>query len=195
MAFLPFAPVNPPVPQAERYRLLTVANGPIEVGPDGQPIRIYGGVTYEPTYCGETHDYPVVCGPDESPGESPGTFDKVFDPLGDLVTADPFVVYATLECGGAGHADMPAWMREKTLQRFATGEATGVSRLRRILAASSAPTHPTDPTSIVWCWPRWNSGCTACRTSCQHRPDRGHRLQLPGLRTRTPRGRVRRGRT
>ena len=151
MAFLPLAPVNAPVPQAERYRLLTVANGPIEVGPDGQPIRIYGGVTYEPTFCGTSHDYPVVCAPDESPGESPGTFEKVFDPLGDFVEADPFVIYSTLLCGGAGHENMAQWMREKTLLRFAAGEATGVERnFARILAASSAPLlTPADSTNIV----------------------------------------------
>ena len=30
MTFIPAAPVSAPVPQAERPRLLTVANGPIE---------------------------------------------------------------------------------------------------------------------------------------------------------------------
>lgn len=46
---------------------------------------------------------------------------------------------------------MAQWMREKTLLRFAAGEATGVERnFSRILAASSAPLlTPTDPTSIV----------------------------------------------
>jgi hypothetical protein len=142
---------KPPVPQAERYRLLTVANGPIEVGPDGQPIRIYGGVTYEPTYCGESHDYPVVCGPEDPRESRPAPSTKVFDPLGDFVEADPFVIYSTLLCGGAGHENMAQWMREKTLLRFAAGEATGVERnFARILAASSAPLlTPADSTNIV----------------------------------------------
>lgn len=163
MAFLPYAPVDPPVPQAERYRLLTVANGPVETGPDGQPIRIYGGVTYEPTFCGSTHDYPVVCGPEESPGESPGTFDKTFDFQGDAVEADPFLVYSSLQCGSAGHSDMESWMRERVLLRFAAGEATGVERnVARLLAASGAPlltpADPTDITSVVATLEQWLYG-------------------------------------
>lgn len=164
MTFIPFAPVPAPVPQAERYRLLTVANGPIETYTEVRvdrvtgartevqvPVRVYGGVTYEPTFCGVTHDYPVVCGPDDSPGESPSEFEKIFDPLGAFPEAEPFVVYSTLQCGSTGHPDMAAWMREKTLLRFAAGEPSGVERnVARLLAASGAPTLTVpDPTSIV----------------------------------------------
>jgi len=152
MTFLPFAPVTTPVPQAERYRLLTVANGPVEVGADGNPIRIFGGVTYENWFCGGTHDYPVVCSPQESPGdESPGTFDKIFDPQDPAPQWEPFLLYASLQCGSGGHSDMPTWMRERVLQRLATGEATGVERnFARLLAASGLPELvPPDPTDIV----------------------------------------------
>jgi hypothetical protein len=176
VAFLPFAPVDPPVPQAERYRLLTVANGPIEsftevrVGPDGQrievevPVRVYGGVTYEPMFCGQTHDYPIVCAPEDSPGESPGTFEKIFDALGAPVEAEPFLIYSSLQCGSAGHDDMAAWMSERVRARFASGEATGIERnVSRIMAAMAdvpvlTPPDPTNITTVVATLEQWLYG-------------------------------------
>jgi hypothetical protein len=151
------------VPQAERYRLLTVANGPIEDYEDPlgrrdadnniirHPVRLFGGVTYESWFCGGSHDYPIVCPPGESPGESPGELEKTFDPQDPSPQWDPFLLYASLQCGSAGHADMPTWMRERVLQRLATGEATGVERnFARLLAATGLPELvPPDPTDIV----------------------------------------------
>ncbi len=164
MTFIPAAPVSAPVPQAERPRLLTVANGPIEsytevrIDPvTGErtevqvPVRVYGGVTYEPMFCGDTHDYDVVCGPDDSPGESPGDLNKVFDALGDPVVGEPFVLYSSLQCGSTGHRDMASWIRERLMARFASGESGGVERnVSRLLAASGAPLlTPPDPTDLV----------------------------------------------
>ncbi len=158
MAFLPLAPVTPPEPRARRYNLLTLANGPLEyaqapgsfgVDDPGEPLRLAGGVTYQANGCGVTREYPMVCGPDDSPGESPGSTDKTFDPEVPFTENDPFVVYATLQCGSAGRT--AAQMRERTLRRFYDGEPTGVERgLARLMAAAGGPELLSpDPTNIV----------------------------------------------
>lgn len=156
MAFLPLAPVTPPEPRARRYNLLTLANGPLEyarqpgaLGAEdpGEPLRLAGGVTYQANGCGVTYEYPMICGPDESPGDIPN--EKTFDLEVPFTENEPFVVYATLQCGSAGRT--AEQMRERTLRRFYDGEPTGVERgLARIMAAAGGPELlAPDPTSIV----------------------------------------------
>lgn len=167
MAFLPLAPVTPPEPRARRYNLLTLANGPIEyarlpgtLGEDdpGEPIRLAGGLTYQANGCGTTHEYPMVCGPDD---ESPDLTDKNFDFEVPFTDAEPFVVYATLQCGTAGRT--AEQMLERTLRRFADGEPTGVERgMARLLAASGAPLldvpDTTDIRSVISTLEQWIYG-------------------------------------
>lgn len=145
MTITPHVPVDAPMPRGDRYGLIRVANGPITM-----PEHASGaGIVYRPISCGMTHDYPIVCHPDESPGESPVDFDKVFDQDDPLNYVDPFLVYSTVLCGSVGRK--PADMRERVLLRFANGEPTGVERgFARSLAASGAPELSVDnPADIV----------------------------------------------
>jgi len=145
MAFMPYVPVEAPVPRGDRYGLVRVANGPVIMPEKAQE----GGVTFRPVSCGETRDYPIVCQPDESLAESPEDLFKVFDLDDALIQADPFLVYSTIQCGTVGRtaAEMEARLR----LRFANGEPTGVERgFYRALMASGAPeVSPVDPTDIV----------------------------------------------
>jgi hypothetical protein len=155
MAFLPLAPVTPPEPRARRYNLLTLANGPIEYVrlpgtldefDPGEPLRIAGGLTYQPNGCGVTREYPMVCGPDD---ESPDLTDKTFDFEVPFTENEPFVVYATLQCGSVGRT--AAQMQERTLRKYYDGEPTGVERgLARTMAAAGGPELLSpDPTNII----------------------------------------------
>lgn len=146
MAFMPYVPVEAPVPRGDRYGLVRVANGPTIMPEKAQE----GGVTFRPISCGETHDYPIVCQPDESLSEeSPGDLLKAFDLDDPLIQADPFLVYSTIQCGTVGRtaAEMEARLR----LRFANGEPTGVERgFYRTLMNSGAPeVLPVDPADIV----------------------------------------------
>jgi len=93
-----------------------------------------GGLTYEPVSCGFSHIYPANCHTDR-PRET-----KEFDEDNDLITALPFVVYATIQCGTVGHTR--AEMESKVLRRLANGEQTSAEAgLADVLAA--------DPTLVT----------------------------------------------
>jgi hypothetical protein len=117
--------VPSPEPRAVRYGLLAAANGPLDLPPHGAG----GGVSYEPVSCGVAHTFPVEC--DTTPPE------KVFDPGDDWVDAAPFLVYASLACGSAGHT--PAELEGKVRRRLAAGEQTQAeAALADVIAADPA---------------------------------------------------------
>lgn len=144
MAFMPYVPVEGPVPRGDRYGLVRVANGPMIMPERAQE----GGITFRPLSCGETRDYPIVCPPDVSPGDFE-ELRKVFDSDDALINADPFLLYSTIQCGTAGRT--AAQMEERLRLRFANGEPTGVERgFYRTLMNSGAPELlPQDPADIV----------------------------------------------
>jgi len=127
MALVPADNVPAPQPRGLRYGLFTVANGPLPLPAHGAG----GGVIYQPESCGHAHSYPVDC-PDESP-----TPEKIFDSMPDPVTAEPFVVYGSLQCGSAGktQAELEAAVR----RNLASGEqAQAEAELAVILDAGAA---------------------------------------------------------
>ena len=113
MALTPRLPVDAPQPRGLRYGLLTAAVGPVELPTHGRA----SGITYEPTTCGFTREYPVEC-------TDPGL--KTFDDGNDLVDAEPFVAYATYVCGAAGYT--AAELEAKVRRRLMNGEQTSVER-------------------------------------------------------------------
>jgi hypothetical protein len=138
VAITPPEVVNAPVSRGLRYGLFTAANGPLTLPEHGSA----GGVTYRPLSCGFARSYPVECPADVEPT------DKVFDPADPYVTAEPFVAYATYQCGSAGTS--PAEMEARVRQRLANGEQSVAEQaLGDILAADAVPLTGPDPTSIV----------------------------------------------
>lgn len=138
MVIMPPQVVEAPQPRGLRYGLLTAATGPLDLP---EPNGLAGGVTYDPTTCGHTHEIPMDCPPD-------GAVEKVFDPGDEWVTALPFVVYATYQCGSVGYTD--AQMDAKVRRRLANGEQTSAERefAAALLAQATAQAAP-DPTSIA----------------------------------------------
>lgn len=153
MTFLPrfqLPDIEAPLPVGERYGLLTAAAGPRVMPSKAQG----GGLIYYPTSCGSTRDYPIQCGPDDSPGESPGDDEKIFDPDTAYTEGDPFLLYSTIPCGSAGlgalPADAVATIERRLRLRFANGRQTGVERgAATVLALSGAPElAPPNPANI-----------------------------------------------
>lgn len=154
MTFMPrfvLPDLDAPQPVGERYNLLTAAGGPVLM-----PSRAQGGgITYYPTSCGFTREYPIECGPDDSPGESPGDDIKIFDPDTAFTDGDPFMLYSTIQCGSAGlgalSSEAQETLRRRLDLRFSNGLATGIENgAAYALALSGAPElAPTDPTDIV----------------------------------------------
>lgn len=154
MTFLPryvLPDSEAPQPIGERYGLLTAAQGPFVMPQHAEG----GGITYYPTSCGFTRDYPIECGPDDSPGESPGDNIKTFDEGTAFTVGDPFLLYSTIQCGSAGLGALAPeaveTIRRRLNLRFSGGKATGMERgASGAFAASGAPELvPPDPTNIV----------------------------------------------
>lgn len=154
MTFMPryvLPDLESPPPIGDRYGLVTAALGPLAM-----PLKAQGGgISYYPMSCGSTRDYPVVCGPDDSPGESPGDDFKTFDFGTPFTEGDPFAIYSTIQCGSAGLAalapDAVATLRRRLELRFMNGRQTGIERgASAALASSGAPELVVpDPTNIV----------------------------------------------
>lgn len=149
-----------PQPIGERYGLLTAAQGPFVL----PPKALAGGITYYPTSCGFTRDYPIECGPDESPDESPDDSIKIFDEDTVNTLGDPFLLYSTIVCGSAGLGAMPqdaeARLRRRLELRFSNGAATGTEQGASLAFASSGAPElvvpdPTDITSVVSTLEQW----------------------------------------
>lgn len=140
-----------PQPLGERYNLLTAAAGPVLMPSKAQG----GGITYYPTSCGFTREYPIECGPDDSPGESPGDDIKVFDPGTPFTEGDPFALYSALQCGSAGlgalRQEAVDTIDRRLRLRFSNGLASGIEDATSFaFATSGAPELvPADPTNIV----------------------------------------------
>lgn len=120
--------VPAPEPLGLRYGLLSVATGPGILPAHARA----GGLIYEPVSCGHTRVYPTTC--HASREDQP----KIFDPGDAWIEQEPFVVYATLQCGAAGNttADLEAKVR----RRFANGEQTSVeAEMALRLAAGATP--------------------------------------------------------
>lgn len=149
MALIPAPLVPAPEPRGLRYGLLAAANGPLNLP---EPEGLGGGVRYEPVSCGSARLYPVEC--DDTPPV------KVFDEMDPLVEADPFLVYATLQCGSVGKT--PAELDTKVRRRLANGEQTAAEeQLAEILAAAAVPlTAPNDASlrSVVGELEQWLYG-------------------------------------
>jgi hypothetical protein len=126
VAILPPLVVNAPEPRGLRYGLLIAASGPLELPQHG----LSAGLIYEPVSCGHARLYPIEC----PAGVTPTV--KVFDPLSGFVTANPFVAYASLQCGAVGNtADS---MRTKVLRRLANGEQSVAEEgMATVLAAGA----------------------------------------------------------
>jgi hypothetical protein len=137
MALMPAPVVPAPEARGIRYGLLAAANGPIDLPEHGRAA----GVQYEPVTCGFARLYPVECPPEVTPTE------KVFDPAEDVIEADPFVVYSTLQCGAAGHTS--AELQTKVLRRLVNGEQSIAEEgVATILAAGATPLAADDETSF-----------------------------------------------
>lgn len=128
---LPPQVISGPEPRAVRYGLFTAALGPNVL----VEHAMAGGLVYEPVSCGFSRIYPSACHTDV-----PETV-KVFDGDNGLVTALPFVVYATLQCGAVGHTQLE--LEEKVRRRLANGEQTSVeAAMAAVLAAGATPVTP-----------------------------------------------------
>lgn len=138
MAIVPAKVIPAPQPRGLRYGLLTAATGPLDLP---VPNGLGGGVRYAPDSCGQARTYPVDCPPDVAPTQ------KVFDPIEDLIDADPFVVYSSLQCGSVGYTQ--AELEARVRRRFANGEQSAVeTEMAVILAAAATPLTSPDPNSI-----------------------------------------------
>lgn len=122
--FAPAVVVDPPGPRGPRYGLYAAASGPVDLPPHG----IAGGLVYEPVTCGSSDVVHVACS-----GSERG---MTYDENDDLVTATPFVVRATLQCGMAGKT--PAQIDAKVRNRLMNGEQGSVEREVGSILASSA---------------------------------------------------------
>jgi hypothetical protein len=101
------------------------------------PHGAAGGVTYDPVSCGQAHYYDTACGG--------GGGEKTFDANDALINANPFTVYASLQCGSAGTT--PAALETKVLRRLSNGEQTIVEYgMGLVLAAGATPLAPADAT-------------------------------------------------
>lgn len=131
---LPPQVIPGPEPRAARYGLFAAA-----LGPNNLPNHaMAGGLIYEPVSCGFSRTYPTVCHTDR-----PQTV-KTFDEDNDTITALPFVVYATLECGTAGHTS--AELETKVRRRLANGEQTSAEAgMADVLAADPGLATLTPP--------------------------------------------------
>jgi hypothetical protein len=133
MAITPRMVVDPPEPRGLRYGLFVATNGPNDLLPHGAA----GGVTYDPVSCGQAHYYDTACGG--------GGGEKTFDANDALINANPFTVYASLQCGSAGTT--PAALETKVLRRLSNGEQTIVEYgMGLVLAAGATPLAPADAT-------------------------------------------------
>lgn len=120
--------VSAPEPRGLRYGLFAAANGPLDLPPHG----IAGGLAYKPVSCGRARLYPVECPAGQTPTP------KVFDLDDPLVTAEPFVVYASLVCGAAG--TNTTQLEAAVRRRLANGEQTSAEQgLAGVLAGAATP--------------------------------------------------------
>lgn len=146
---IPAQVVNPPEPRAQRYGLLTVANGPLSLP---APHGLAGGVTYTPVGCGIAHLYAAACHTDNTT--------KTMDPGEDEVERESFIAYASLVCGSAGTT--PAAMEARVRRRLADGEQiVAEAGMATILAAGATPLLPpitTDITDVVGELEQWLYG-------------------------------------
>jgi len=122
--FTPAVVVDPPGPRGPRYGLYSAASGPGILPPHG----IAGGLVYEPVTCGSSDVVQVACSGTES-GMS-------YDANDDLVSAKPFVVRATLQCGMAGKT--AAQIDAKVRNRLMNGEQGSVEREVATILAGDA---------------------------------------------------------
>lgn len=128
---LPYQIVQAPEPRGRRYGIFIAANGPNTLPPHARA----GGITYEPVSCGYSRIFDAVCHTDQ-PAQS-----KISDEDEDWITADPFVVYATLLCGPVGHTEEE--FSTKVQRRLANGEQTSVeAAMAAILLAGAVPVTP-----------------------------------------------------
>ena len=128
---LPPQPIPGPEPRAVRYGLFAAALGPNDL----KGHALAGGLIYEPVSCGFSRIYPAICHTDR-PQKT-----KVFDEDNDQITALPFVVYATLQCGSAGHTR--AEQEAKVRRRLANGEQTSAEAgMATILDDGAVPLIP-----------------------------------------------------
>ena len=109
--------IQGPEPIGRRYGLFTAASGPIDLPEHGRG----GGVRYVEQTCAEAHPYPIDCSAGEV--EDPT---KVGDPDNPTFEADPFVVYASIECGSVGYT--PTEFMDKVSRRLAMGAQEAVER-------------------------------------------------------------------
>jgi hypothetical protein len=107
--------VNPPAPPARPYGLFSV----VEPQPLPRIEASVGGIEYQPDTCGVVRLWASEC-------ESITA--KVFDAGVDTVTADPFMTYASWDCGSIGYTLDE--VRERLLTRLTLHEQKAVeSRL------------------------------------------------------------------
>lgn len=148
MAIVPAVLVPAPEPRGLRYGLLTAANGPLNL-PEGHGRG--GDVQYEPVSCGFARRWDATCEPG---GE------KTFDPNDPVISAELFVVYATLQCGSVGHTN--AEMEARVRRRLANGEQTAAEAgLAEALASVATPLFAPDPTdddSVIGALEQWLYG-------------------------------------
>lgn len=91
---IPAQLIDGPEPIGPRYGLFTAASGPIDLPGHGRG----GGVKFVEKSCGSAHPYPIECSAQQV--ENPA---KVGDPNNSTFEADPFMIYATIECGSVGY--------------------------------------------------------------------------------------------
>lgn len=142
MTFLPAVPVPGPEPLGLRYGLFTAAAGPLDLPEHARA----GGVTYEPVSCGSARLYDTDCPTGRTPTP------KVYDVGDELVSAASVIIYATYQCGTAGHTGQQ--MQDKLLRRLANGEQSAAERALGVQLAAAVTADGTvllapDPTSIV----------------------------------------------
>lgn len=148
MALTPAVTVPAPEPLGRRYGLLTAAAGPLEL-PSG---RGGGGITYEPVSCGRARRVPLDCVDQQDP------VTKVFDPGDDWIVGDPFVIYATLQCGSVGMGDIEG----RLLRRLTNGAQSQVEQelAERLATAATTVTTPvpTSAASVTGALEQWLYG-------------------------------------
>lgn len=144
MAITPRMVVAAPEPRGLRYGLFVATNGPNVLEPHGAA----GGITYDPVSCGQAHYYDTICGSSDPVCVSPlCTPEKTFDANDGFVEANPFTVYASLQCGSAGMT--PAAVENKVMRRLANGEQSIAELgLWRVLTSGATPLLAADSTMV-----------------------------------------------
>lgn len=127
--------VDAPNPTTLRYGLFKVATGPLDL-----PVHARnGGLQYELSTCEIPQGFDVACKHDGG--------EKTFSPGWSVVDGDPFVVYASAQCGAVGLDEQRA--RNLAVSRLLAGEQLVVENIFSLGSFGQAPSLSSNATPAV----------------------------------------------